>query len=153
MERNVIDPLVRGGEWVEYLARDVTGTINHFSFTMDGDSFPIASRDRGQASTDHYRSKADLIIVGRGSMAVTDWLFTRRRAKHWDIEKCQHHSRPRLHIYAVEGPFGSTQVLANTNDVYGRRLEMVADIFLGTASRRPAWRGKRYREISTNQRG
>ena len=68
-----------------------------------------------------------------GSMAVTDWLFTRRRAGHWDIEKYPRavstNPQHRLHIYAVEGPFGSAQVLANTNDVYGRRTRDRMDLY------------------------
>ena len=137
--KNVIDPLVRGGEWVEYLARDVTGTINHFcqGFTMDSE---ILSQLLPEIEDRHLLITRRMKEARRlskdtytGSMAVTDWLFTRRRAKHWDIEKYPRavstNPQHRLHIYAVEGPFGSTQVLANTNDVYGRRTRDRMDLY------------------------
>ncbi len=137
--KNVIDPLVRGGEWVEYLARDMTGTINHFcqGFTMDSE---ILSQllpeieDRHLLITRRMKKTRHLSKdTYTGSMAVTDWLFTRRRAEHWDIEKYPRavstNPQHRLHIYAVEGPFSSTQVMANTNDVYGRRTRDRMDLY------------------------
>jgi len=137
--RNVIEPLARGGEWVEYMAPDVTGTIDRFchGFTVDSrilsqllpeieDRHLLITRRMNEArrlSKDTYT----------GSMAVTDWLFTRRRAEHWDIENYPRavstNPQHRLHIYAIEGPFSSTQVLANTNDVYGRRTRDRMDLY------------------------
>tara|TARA_B100001142_G_scaffold136709_1_gene138130 strand:+ start:350 stop:1900 length:1551 start_codon:yes stop_codon:yes gene_type:complete len=137
--RNVIDPLARGGEWVEYLAPDVTETINRFcqGFTVD------SMIQRQLVPEIEYRH---LLITRRinnarllskdtytGSMAVTDWLFTRMRAEHWDIENYPRavsaNPQDRLHIYAVEGPFNSNLVLANTNDVYGRRTRDRIDLY------------------------
>ena len=66
-------------------------------------------------------------------MAVTDWLFTRMRAEHWDIENYPRavstNPQDRLHIYAVEIPTESTQVLVSTNDVYGRRTRDRIDLY------------------------
>ena len=68
-----------------------------------------------------------------GSMAITDWLFTRSPASHWNIN---HWSRAvstnpqnRMHVYAAEGPWSSAQVLANTTDVYGRRSRARIDLY------------------------
>jgi len=137
--RNVIEPLARGGEWVEYLAPDVTGTIDRFchGFTMDSrilSQLLPEIEDRHLLITRRMKEARRLSKdTYTGSMAVTDWLFTRRRAEHWNIEKYPRavstNPQHRLHIYAVEGPFGSTQVLANTNDVYGRRTRDRMDLY------------------------
>jgi hypothetical protein len=136
---NIFDPLARGGEWAEYLGPDVTGTINHFcqGFTMDSE---ILSQLLPEIEDRHLLITRRMKEARRfskdtytGSMAVTDWLFTRKRAEHWDIEEYPRavstNPQHRLHIYAVEGPFGSTQVLANTNDVYGRRTRDRIDLY------------------------
>ncbi len=145
--RNVIDPLARGGEWVEYLAPDVTGTIDRFchGFTMDSrilsqllpeieDRHLLITRrlplPRDPRKPPGYALSKDTYT---GSMAVTDWLFTRRRAEHWDIEKYPRavstNPQHRLHIYAVEIPTESTQVSVSTNDVYGRRTRDRIDLY------------------------
>ena len=68
-----------------------------------------------------------------GTMAITDWLFTRSPASHWDIKNwaraVSKNPQNRLHVYAVEGPWSSTQVLANTTDVYGRRSRARIDLY------------------------
>ena len=68
-----------------------------------------------------------------GSMAITDWLFTRSPASHWDINDWSRavstNPQNRLHVYAVEGVWSSTQVLANTTDVYGRRSRARIDLY------------------------
>lgn len=137
--RNVIEPLARGGEWVEYLAPDVTRTINHFcqGFTMDSE---ILSKllpeieDRHLLITRRLSRTSNLSKdTYTGSMAVTDWLFTRRRAEHWNIEEYPRavstNPQHRLHIYAVEGPFSSAQVLNQTTGVYGRRTRVRIDLY------------------------
>ena len=145
--RNIFDPLATGGEWVEYMGPDVTRTINHFcqGFRMDSEILSqllpeIEERHllitrrlalpRDPAKPPGFNLSKDTYT---GSMAVTDWLFTRRRAEHWDIENYPRavstNPQNRLHIYAVEGPFGSIQVLANTNGVYGRRTRNSIDLY------------------------
>ena len=70
-----------------------------------------------------------------GGMAVTDWLFTRRPAPHWDINDwpraVSNNPQNRLHIYAVEGPWTSAQANASASvtDVYGRRTRARMDLY------------------------
>ncbi len=68
-----------------------------------------------------------------GGMAVTDWLFTRDPASHWNLSDypraVSDNPINRVHIYAVEGPFSSTQVLNQTTDVYGRRTRARMDLY------------------------
>jgi len=70
-----------------------------------------------------------------GGMAVTDWLFTREPASHWDISDwpraVSNNPQNRLHIYAVEGPWTSVQAnaSASTTDVYGRRTRARVDLY------------------------
>ncbi|NCF96455.1 MAG: hypothetical protein GWP21_00905 [Euryarchaeota archaeon] len=70
-----------------------------------------------------------------GSMHITDWLFTREPAPHWDINvwprAVSNNPQNRLHIYAVEGPWTSVQAnaSASTTDVYGRRTRARVDLY------------------------
>jgi hypothetical protein len=68
-----------------------------------------------------------------GSMSITDWLFTRLPAPHWDIDNypraVSNNPQDRIHVYAVEGPWTSAQAKANTIDVYGRRTRARMDLY------------------------
>jgi len=133
---DVLGQLVRGGECFEELnpvtlanfcqGFDISVAIMSSLITEVIDRhFIITRRIRNQdhLSKDTYT----------GSMATTDWLFTRRPASHWSLSDWPRavstNPQDRVHIYAIEGPFSSAQVLNQTTDVYGRRTRARMDLY------------------------
>ncbi len=136
---NPIQPLQRGGECIIQLYSDTLGALNLFcqGFSV---SSTIASALIPHLEERHFLITRRLRQVGHlskdtytGGMAVTDWLFTRRRAEHWNLSThpraVSTNPQDRLHLYAVEGAFTSSQVIAQVADVYGRRTRNRIDLY------------------------
>jgi hypothetical protein len=143
----------RGGESIEGLGPDVASTLTDFcnGFTVDAtimqrlediiaDRFFLITRKVP-------RIKYICKDTYTGSMSITDWLFTRLPASHWDLNDyplaVSTNPQNRIHVYAIEVrnkegdlicgktgiPFDSNQVRANTTCVYGRRTRERLDLY------------------------
>lgn len=143
----------RGGESIEELGPDVSSTLTDFcnGFTVDAtimqklediiaDRFYLITRKVPRIK---YLSKDTYT----GSMSITDWLFTRLPAPHWDLNDyplaVSTNPQNRIHVYAFEVrnkegnlicqkteiPFDSNQVRANATCVYGRRTRERMDLY------------------------